>query len=491
MAFVDCMKRKANKPKEPQKKKKAKVEGEMDVDGSRLKAVVGQEGKFVKKIVTFSKCPVMTVEERDEFAKKRRTALTPAKRKSLRSSKLQSNAMQVHINEPTGVSVSQCTDKSVILASRQDQVAREFSQELGQIKQEGNVKGQDKVISQSSEELIVSQEAMSCDDNDKVISGKKHDSTPSCEIMDYTDYAEDIFRYCLSLEERFKVPQNFISCHPHITHDNRQLLIDWLIQVQVHQQLSDVTLQLCVSLIDLYLSRKPIMLERLQLLGVSCLLIASKYEDRYPPTVNQLVYLTDYSFVFNDLIYMEKSILQVMSYQVFVPTAYNFIPWLVTAALPDDWNKKKVAMISYYLLDLAASDSRFSPIRPSVKAVASIALALFLINNSNKFTDDVMDEHNVCEHNNISRRDRTTVRLSSLSTVKFSNFATVLLAKAAVCCESEAVTCTRMMASLVVTAQVSKYQGARVKFGKDCYLSVSRDVALISDQVLANISHQG
>jgi len=63
-----------------------------------------------------------------------------------------------------------------------------------------------------------------------------------------------------------------------------------VLTLQVHQDLSIFTLQLCVSLIDQYLVRKPIVLDRLQLLGVACLLIASKYEDRYPPSVSNCIW---------------------------------------------------------------------------------------------------------------------------------------------------------------------------------------------------------
>ena len=50
-------------------------------------------------------------------------------------------------------------------------------------------------------------------------------------------------------------------------------------------------LALSVNILDRYLSSNPIKKDKLQLLGATCLLIASKFEEIYPPEVT-LVTLT-------------------------------------------------------------------------------------------------------------------------------------------------------------------------------------------------------
>lgn len=55
----------------------------------------------------------------------------------------------------------------------------------------------------------------------------------------------------------------------------REILIDWLAEVTEEYKLSSDTSFLAVSCIDRYLSLKAIRRSKLQLLGVSCLLIAS------------------------------------------------------------------------------------------------------------------------------------------------------------------------------------------------------------------------
>ena len=61
----------------------------------------------------------------------------------------------------------------------------------------------------------------------------------------------------------------------------------WRCVPQTHEQLEEETLQLCVALADRYLARMMVPLPRLQLTGVTCLLIAAKFVERFPPLVGQ------------------------------------------------------------------------------------------------------------------------------------------------------------------------------------------------------------
>ena len=58
----------------------------------------------------------------------------------------------------------------------------------------------------------------------------------------------------------------------------RTILVDWLIEVQENFELFHETLYLGVKLVDLYLSKKEVAREYLQLVGATCLLVASKFE---------------------------------------------------------------------------------------------------------------------------------------------------------------------------------------------------------------------
>ena len=73
----------------------------------------------------------------------------------------------------------------------------------------------------------------------------------------------------------------------------RSILIDWLVEVVDEFQLSPQTLFLAVAYTDRYLSQVSIPRAKLQLVGTTCLYLASKFEEIYPPEIGEFAYITD------------------------------------------------------------------------------------------------------------------------------------------------------------------------------------------------------
>ena len=63
----------------------------------------------------------------------------------------------------------------------------------------------------------------------------------------------------------------------------RAILVDWLVEVHLKFKLMPETLYLTVNLIDRYLEKEKIKRSQLQLVGVTAMFIASKYEEIYAP----------------------------------------------------------------------------------------------------------------------------------------------------------------------------------------------------------------
>ena len=70
----------------------------------------------------------------------------------------------------------------------------------------------------------------------------------------------------------------------------RAILVDWIIEVHLKFKLLPETLFITVNLIDRYLSIINIKRNNLQLVGVTAMFIASKYEEIYAPEVKDFVY---------------------------------------------------------------------------------------------------------------------------------------------------------------------------------------------------------
>jgi hypothetical protein len=73
----------------------------------------------------------------------------------------------------------------------------------------------------------------------------------------------------------------------------RVILVDWLIDVHVRFKLQTETLHIAVNLTDRFLARRQIRRNQMQLIGVTAMVIAAKYQEIYPPTIEDFVYMTD------------------------------------------------------------------------------------------------------------------------------------------------------------------------------------------------------
>ena len=76
----------------------------------------------------------------------------------------------------------------------------------------------------------------------------------------------------------------------------RGILVDWLVEVAEEYKLSSENLYLSANYVDRFLSVVPVLRGTLQLVGVSCMLIASKYEEIFAPQVEDFVYITDNTY---------------------------------------------------------------------------------------------------------------------------------------------------------------------------------------------------
>jgi len=104
----------------------------------------------------------------------------------------------------------------------------------------------------------------------------------------------------------------------------RAILIDWLVEVHLKFKLLPETLYLTVNLIDRFLARVQIVRSKLQLVGVTCLLIACKYEEIYPPIVSDVVYITDNAYTASEILEMEAKVLVTLEFEMHVTSAYRF-----------------------------------------------------------------------------------------------------------------------------------------------------------------------
>uniref|UniRef100_A0A7S4KIZ1 Cyclin-like domain-containing protein n=1 Tax=Guillardia theta TaxID=55529 RepID=A0A7S4KIZ1_GUITH len=98
------------------------------------------------------------------------------------------------------------------------------------------------------------------------------------------EYAIEIFEHLINTERRLSPSFNYMEQVQHdINPTMRGILIDWLVEVAEEYKLSSENLFLSTNYVDRFLSVMPVLRSKLQLVGVTCMLIASKYEEILAP----------------------------------------------------------------------------------------------------------------------------------------------------------------------------------------------------------------
>ncbi|CAB9508046.1 B-type cyclin [Seminavis robusta] len=187
-----------------------------------------------------------------------------------------------------------------------------------------------------------------------------------------TDYVQGMFAHFREKEKTTAVlPMYMEENQPHINEKMRSILVDWLVEVHMKFKLSPETLYLTINLIDRYLERREVVRSNLQLLGVTCLMIASKYEEIWPPAVQELVYICDNAYTRPQIIKMETQVLRVLQYQITQPSAQTFLVRYLKAAHAD----KEMTQLACYLLDGTLLSYSLLQYLPSELAAAAVFVA--------------------------------------------------------------------------------------------------------------------
>lgn len=197
-----------------------------------------------------------------------------------------------------------------------------------------------------------------------------------------TDYLYDIWKNLQNDELDFSVGTNFMENQTDLNEKMRAILIDWLVEVHNKFRLQSETLFLAVNLIDRYLAKKSVLRSLLQLLGITALYIACKYEEVYFPELKDFVYVVDKAYSQADIVEMELSILNCLSFDVTVPSSLRFLEIL---AVNFDFSEAERSY-GQYLIESFLIDWRSNRYNPSLIALSATYIVMKL-NGYNNYSE--------------------------------------------------------------------------------------------------------
>ena len=187
------------------------------------------------------------------------------------------------------------------------------------------------------------------------------------------EYLEEIHKHMKSLESKGIALSNYMSLiQTDINEKMRIILINWLIEVHFKFHLLNETLFISINIIDRYLSQKNINRKYLQLLGITSLFIASKYEEIYAPSAKDLIFMTDNAYKIEEMIKMENEILGVLKFELTFPTSLRFLELYGDFLNLDEINLFRC----YYLNEVSLICYNLCGVCPSLIACACLYINL-------------------------------------------------------------------------------------------------------------------
>ncbi|KAL5184852.1 Cyclin-A2-2 [Glycine soja] len=177
----------------------------------------------------------------------------------------------------------------------------------------------------------------------------------SVELKDpqvWSSYAPDIYNSIFVREFERRPSSDYMDMlQQDITPSMRGILIDWLVEVSEEYKLLPDTLYLTVNLIDRSLSQSLVQKQRLQLLGVTCMLIASRFilasQSSYKVSYVELEFLANY---LAELTLVEYSFLQFLP-SLIAASAVLLARWTLNQS-EHPWNSTMEHYTNYKVSEL-------------------------------------------------------------------------------------------------------------------------------------------
>ena len=193
------------------------------------------------------------------------------------------------------------------------------------------------------------------------------------------EYFDDIVSELKNKEEKYLPKENYMANQKDINHRMRAILIDWLIDVHIKYKMVPQTIYISVNLIDRFLSENKTNRDKLQLVGVASMFIASKYEEIYPPELKDFVYITDKAYVKSEVLEMEYKMLKYLNFDITFPTQWSFLE-IFKKKLDLD---QKTFYLAWFLMELSLINYKMLKFKYSQIAASAVLIAIKTLNYYN------------------------------------------------------------------------------------------------------------
>ncbi|KAJ2886764.1 G2/mitotic-specific cyclin [Coemansia asiatica] len=224
-------------------------------------------------------------------------------------------------------------------------------------------------------------------DFDKDVKSKQNEETeePDYDDIDAEDsddplmvseYIVEIMEYMHSLESKCMPDETYMTKQVDLNWEMRRVLINWIVQIHYQLRMLPETLFLAVNLVDRFLSKRQVSVSKLQLVGLTGLLLASKYEEMTTPQMQDFAFLAGNCYTVEEIKNAEVFMLRVLDFDLSYPNPLTFLRRVSKA---EQYNMQ-TRTLAKYLMEICLVDHRLMRFTPSHIAAAGICLARQMLN---------------------------------------------------------------------------------------------------------------
>ena len=211
---------------------------------------------------------------------------------------------------------------------------------------------------------------------------KNKNKEEKIEIKDYfhalvDDYGDDIFKY-LKKNEKINVCDYSnkdifkLQDKKYYNEKNRSIIYHWLVKNNHKWKLKDDTIYMAMNIMDRYISKYKSKNLEYQLIAISSYLIASKYEDIYPPYIDELSQICNYIYSNDDIIKKEYEILSGLNFDVLYNSSYKFLTFLHSVV---DNQNMKLLYLAQFILEISLDNLDILEYSQSERALAALLVS--------------------------------------------------------------------------------------------------------------------
>mgnify|MGYP000063563612 FL=1 len=209
-------------------------------------------------------------------------------------------------------------------------------------------------------------------DTDNIYAFNKQMNFPGSDFLDFNGIPYSCIWSHLIFKRNENVCLNsYLAVQRDLNEEMREIVVDWLVDVHRKFKMRTETLFMALSLMGRYLTRNEIKKEVFQLVATTSLFIASKFEEIYPPVLDDFVYICADAYSKSDILNMEALMLNDLQFGL----VNSSPPTLLGIYTAQKFLPRKQYDLCLYFLHVLEMSYKMLEYNPAVRVAACINLS--------------------------------------------------------------------------------------------------------------------